>query len=119
MALHYGLQINVAGGSGYSFDKHWAQGFDPGGCPPWRLPPSYNASVELAGGLFPHPPPASSFKTKVRHRLCGMQAAMPAERSMSCQPMQGAKRAFDARVNIWHCVPHQAWPAHSFHEQDG
>ena len=64
MALHYGLQINVAGGSGYSFDKHWAQDFDPGFCPPWRLPPSYNASVELAGGLFPHPPPASSFSTK-------------------------------------------------------
>ena len=67
MALHYGLQIDIAGGSGYSFDKHWAQGFDPGVCPPWRLPPSYNASVELVGGLFPHPPPAPSFRTKVRH----------------------------------------------------
>ena len=66
MALHYGLLIEVAGGSGYSFDKHWAQDFDPGVCPPWRLPPSYNASVRLAGGLFPHPPPASSFTTEAR-----------------------------------------------------
>ncbi len=73
MALHYGLQINIVGGSGYSFDKHWAQGFDPGVCPPWRLPPSYNASVELAGGLFPHPPPASSFKTKARLPDCSAE----------------------------------------------
>lgn len=64
-ALHYGLLIQIAGDSGYSFDKHWAQQFDPSVCPPWHLPPSYNASVELAGGLFPHPPPASSFETKV------------------------------------------------------
>jgi hypothetical protein len=64
MVLHYGLLIEVEGTS-YQFDKHWAYGFDPFQCPPWTLSSVFNATHGNAGGLFPHPPPASSLKTSV------------------------------------------------------
>lgn len=59
--LHYGLFYEVAN-TDYKFDKHWHYDFNPFKCPPWNLSP--NAASSQKGGLLPHPPRASSFKTK-------------------------------------------------------
>lgn len=59
--LHYGLYYEVAN-TDYKFDKHWHYDFNPFKCPPWDLSP--NADSSRKGGLLPHPPRASSFKTK-------------------------------------------------------
>lgn len=58
--LHYGLLWQVhSPEKEYSFDKHWHFGFDPLMCPPWDL-----GEEKPKGGIFPHPPRPSSFKTK-------------------------------------------------------
>ncbi|KAI8102669.1 hypothetical protein M9434_005468 [Picochlorum sp. BPE23] len=58
--LHYGLLWQVhSPEKEYSFDKHWHFGFDPFMCPPWNL-----EEEKPKGGIFPHPPRPSSFKTK-------------------------------------------------------
>lgn len=59
--LHYGLLWDVAN-TDYKFDKHWHYDFDPFKCPPWDLSPTATSATK--GGLFPHPPRASSFTTK-------------------------------------------------------
>lgn len=59
--LHYGLLWKVEQESKkvYEFDKHWFYSFDPFVCPPWDLD-----RQKPSGGLFPHVPSPSSFKTK-------------------------------------------------------
>jgi hypothetical protein len=58
--LHYGLlwTVKQEGKTAYEFDKHWFYGFDPFVCPPWDL-----EKQKPSGGLFPHVPSPSSFKT--------------------------------------------------------
>ena len=58
--LHYGLEWEVAG-TEYEFDKHWHFDFDAFQCPPWDMTAGPR---DAKGGLFPHPPRASSFKTQ-------------------------------------------------------
>lgn len=57
--LHYGLIYTVAN-TNYTFDKHWHYDFDATACPPWDM-----GTDRPKKGLFPHPPRASSFTTKV------------------------------------------------------
>lgn len=57
--LHYGLIYTVPN-STYTFDKHWHYDFDATACPPWDLNTDHPKK-----GMFPHPPRALSFKTKV------------------------------------------------------
>ena len=47
----------------YSFDKHWHYEFQATRCPPWDLEGEH---TDAKGGLFPHPPRASSFNTSVQ-----------------------------------------------------
>ncbi len=61
--LHYGLLWEVNDPGKYSFDKHWHYEFQATRCPPWDLEGEH---TDAKGGLFPHPPRASSFNTSVR-----------------------------------------------------
>ena len=61
--LHYGLLWEVNDSDKYSFDKHWHYEFQATRCPPWDLEGEH---TDAKGGLFPHPPRASSFNTSVR-----------------------------------------------------
>ena len=60
--LHYGLLWEVNEPGKYSFDKHWHYEFQATRCPPWDLEGEH---TDAKGGLFPHPPRASSFNTSV------------------------------------------------------
>ena len=64
--LHYGLRWDIlAPGTPvpvYTFDKHWHFEFMATRCPPWDLEGKHD---DAKGGLFPHPPRASDFKTSV------------------------------------------------------
>ena len=62
--LHYGLIYTIAN-TNYTFDKHWHYDFDATACPPWDL-----TTDRPKKGLFPHPPRASSFATKVSPCCC-------------------------------------------------
>ena len=61
MLIHYGLDANIVvdGKSVYSWDKSWHLDFDAQQCPPWDL------TGRSSGGLFPHPPLASSLRQRV------------------------------------------------------
>ena len=71
--LHYGLKWDIPepGGTTYTFDKHWHNGFKATRCPPWDLEGEHN---DDKGGLFPHPPRASDFKTQVSRPQPGCHA---------------------------------------------
>ena len=76
--LHYGLAWKV--GDHYTFDKHWYYGFDPFLCPPWNLgddPPDEAGQRSNKGGLFPHPPSPSSFKTDGMALLADLLSVEP------------------------------------------
>jgi hypothetical protein len=45
--------------------QHWHYQFEATTCPPWDLEGKH---TEKKGGLFPHPPTASEFKSHVRLR---------------------------------------------------
>ena len=45
--------------------QHWHYQFEATTCPPWDLEGKH---TEKKGGLFPHPPRASDFKSHVRLR---------------------------------------------------
>lgn len=65
--LHYGLLWEVNDPAKYSFDKHWHYEFQATRCPPWDLEGEH---TDAKGGLFAHPPRASSFNTSVRRFTC-------------------------------------------------
>ena len=61
--LHYGLIYTIAN-TNYTFDKHWHYDFDATACPPWDMTTDHPKR-----GMFPHPPRASSFATRVSQPL--------------------------------------------------
>lgn len=104
--LHYGL-IYTVDNTNYTFDKHWHYDFDATACPPWDMTTDHPKR-----GMFPHPPRASSFTTKVSHpELQKMPAKCTREMviAFGMQRDVTAKPCHACTICGVHCIWKSAW----------